>query len=75
MTARNNRKELYLPVPITGTTETPAQTAVMIFPPGEYRGLTRNFLELKRRLLDVRLCEVNFQLCVGTLKDSKSCSS
>ena len=75
MTARNNRKELYLPVPITGTTETPAQTTVMIFPPGEYRGLTRNFLELKRRLLDVRLCEVNFQLCVGTLKDSKSCSS
>ena len=71
MATRNNRKERYLPIPIARTTETPAQTAVVIFPPGEYRGLTRNFLELKRRLLDVRLGEINFQLRVGALKKSK----
>ena len=71
MATRNNRKERYLPIPIARTTETPAQAAVVIFPSGEYRGLTRNFLELKRRLLDVRLCEINFQLRVGALKESK----
>ena len=72
---RNTRKELYLPIPITRTTETPAQTTVMIFPPGEYRGPARNFLELKSRFLDVRLCQVNFQLRVSALKERKCCFS